>query len=197
VVTASSTENTDLFWALRGAGMSFGIITSFQFRTIAAPEDNVLFYYPYIWSREQAVPGWTAFQDYCAGLTIPQIPVEMNIRVVVGEISGEMLFLFEGVYHGSQDTFLIIIQPLLDALNLIGGLFENLEIVQTFGWLDSLLYANNNDLLGTFGSGEVLETPLNYTVVSSPRIISRINRLIYFLALKFGEPASLHLAQPF
>lgn len=38
VVTASETQNSDLFWALRGAGCSFGIVVDFKFKTIAAPE---------------------------------------------------------------------------------------------------------------------------------------------------------------
>ncbi|KAI6782598.1 6-hydroxy-D-nicotine oxidase [Emericellopsis cladophorae] len=33
VVTASESENTDLFWALRGAGHNFGIVTSFEVKT--------------------------------------------------------------------------------------------------------------------------------------------------------------------
>ncbi|KAK8060366.1 hypothetical protein PG996_010296 [Apiospora saccharicola] len=32
VVTASATENGDLFWALRGAGANFGIVTSATYR---------------------------------------------------------------------------------------------------------------------------------------------------------------------
>ncbi|KAF2659274.1 FAD-binding domain-containing protein [Lophiostoma macrostomum CBS 122681] len=36
-VTASPTSNSDLFWAVRGAGQNFGVVTSFTFRAIPQP----------------------------------------------------------------------------------------------------------------------------------------------------------------
>ena len=32
IVNVSDTENTDLFWAIRGGGANFGICTEFKFR---------------------------------------------------------------------------------------------------------------------------------------------------------------------
>ena len=50
-VTASAKENPDLFWAIRGGGGNFGIVTSFLFR--GCPVDQV-FAGPMIWEMEHA-----------------------------------------------------------------------------------------------------------------------------------------------
>ena len=50
LVTASEDENTDLFWAVRGAGANFGIITSATYKVFDAPNKGLLveanFIYP-------------------------------------------------------------------------------------------------------------------------------------------------------
>ena len=42
VVTASATRNPGLFWAVRGAGANFGIITSAVFKVTDAPNKGLL-----------------------------------------------------------------------------------------------------------------------------------------------------------
>jgi hypothetical protein len=61
VLTATSTENEDLFWALRGGGGNFGVVTSFEFR--AHPVHTVLgglLLYP----RDAAVDVIRFFRDF-------------------------------------------------------------------------------------------------------------------------------------
>ncbi|MER7666675.1 MULTISPECIES: FAD-binding oxidoreductase [unclassified Streptomyces] len=54
-LTASAKENTDLFWALRGAGNgNFGVVTELRFRTHPAPP-TVVCYLTWPWSKAAAV----------------------------------------------------------------------------------------------------------------------------------------------
>jgi FAD/FMN-containing dehydrogenase len=61
VVTASAFENDDLFWALRGGGGNFGVVTSFEFQAHAVQTVlGGLLLYP----REKAVDVIRHFRDY-------------------------------------------------------------------------------------------------------------------------------------
>ncbi|KAK0719113.1 hypothetical protein B0H67DRAFT_532709 [Lasiosphaeris hirsuta] len=149
VVIASDTQNPHLFWALRGAGMSFAIATRFRFRTLPQPDEIQLFYIPFSWTLPQAKAGWRVFQDYVASKARPK---EMNIRVVMASaalLGGEgTFFLFEGAYHGSKTNYEVAIKPFKDAAMALGGfaVFLNIPEVTSVGYMDSLLYANNNAL---------------------------------------------------
>ncbi|MCF3965183.1 FAD-binding oxidoreductase [Streptomyces fuscigenes] len=54
-VTADADRNSDLFWALRGAGNgNFGVVTSLRYRTSPAP-DGVVTYMSWPWARANAL----------------------------------------------------------------------------------------------------------------------------------------------
>lgn len=63
-VTASADVNPDLFWALRGGGGNFGVVTSFLFR--AHPVSTV-FAGPVFWGIEDARAVMQAFRDFQDG----------------------------------------------------------------------------------------------------------------------------------
>ncbi|EHL02117.1 putative 6-hydroxy-D-nicotine oxidase [Glarea lozoyensis 74030] len=54
----------DLFWAVRGAGSSFGIVAEFEFSTFEAPNHVTPFTIDLFWNEAQAVEGFEALQDF-------------------------------------------------------------------------------------------------------------------------------------
>ena len=62
--TASKDENEDLFWALRGGGGNFGVVTSFTFRAHPA---HTHIAGPTLWPIEQAGEAMEAYRDLMAG----------------------------------------------------------------------------------------------------------------------------------
>jgi FAD/FMN-containing dehydrogenase len=61
VVTASEDEHADLFWAVRGGGGNFGVVTSFVFKL---HEISTVYGGPMFWPIEQAaeiLPFWRDF----------------------------------------------------------------------------------------------------------------------------------------
>jgi hypothetical protein len=63
VLTASASENDDLFWALRGGGGNFGAVTSFEFQahSLSTVLGGLLLY-----PREMAIDVIRHFRDYMA-----------------------------------------------------------------------------------------------------------------------------------
>ena len=69
-VRASADENPDLFWALRGGGGNFGVVTSFLFRT---HEVGTIFGGPTFWAVEQSAEVLSAYREF-----LPTAPRELN-----------------------------------------------------------------------------------------------------------------------
>jgi FAD/FMN-containing dehydrogenase len=69
-VTANETEHSDLFWALRGGGGNFGVVTSFLFQ--AHPVRNV-YAGPIFWEATDAKAVMQAYRDF-----LPTAPEELG-----------------------------------------------------------------------------------------------------------------------
>jgi FAD/FMN-containing dehydrogenase len=72
-VTASATQHPDLFWALRGGGGNFGVVTSFVFQ--AHPVETV-YAGPIFWEATHATAVMRAYRDF-----LPTAPEELGVFV--------------------------------------------------------------------------------------------------------------------
>jgi FAD binding domain/Berberine and berberine like len=70
-VRASANEHPDLFWALRGGGGNFGVVTSFEFRT--QPVGDTVIAGPTFWPLEQTPDVISFYREF-----LPAQPRELN-----------------------------------------------------------------------------------------------------------------------
>ena len=118
-VRASAEENPDLFWAIRGGGGNFGVVTSFLFRL---HEVETVVAGPTFWPVEQGAEVLSAYRDF-----LPNAPRELNGFFLFGSVPPgppfpEKLHLRKicGVvwcYAGAdEEAAAAAMAPLLDAL---------------------------------------------------------------------------------
>lgn len=77
-VRASAKENADLYWAIRGGGGNFGVVTSFLFRL---HELSTVVAGPTFWPAEQGAEVLAAYRDF-----LPQAPREVNGFFMYGTV---------------------------------------------------------------------------------------------------------------
>ncbi|WP_405926974.1 FAD-binding oxidoreductase [Streptomyces sp. NBC_00035] len=77
-VHASADENADLYWAIRGGGGNFGVVTSFLFRL---HEVSTVIAGPTFWPVELTAEVLTAYRDF-----LPHAPRELNGFFLVGSV---------------------------------------------------------------------------------------------------------------
>jgi len=115
VRTASATENDDLFWAVRGAGSNFGVVTSFEFQGHpVGPEVMVgAIFYPFEAART-VLPAW---RDYMATAPDELSSIALIWSVPPGdpfppETHGQPVCVVAAVYSGGVEDGGPVVQPL-------------------------------------------------------------------------------------
>ncbi|KPM34204.1 hypothetical protein AK830_g12369 [Neonectria ditissima] len=119
----SATEHQDLFWAVRGAGSSFGVVAELEFATFAAPGQVTPFSIELDWDWDEAVAGIKALQDMAVAA-----PAELNMQIYMAA-TGQTV---QGVYYGDRSGLDAALKPLLDDLG------AGVTAASTVGWIEGL-----------------------------------------------------------
>ena len=127
-VTASADEHADLFWAVRGGGGNFGVVTSFLFKlhpihsVYAGPmlwhldqAPQVLRWYrDFILGAPEELGGWFAFLKVPPG---PPFPAELHAKTVCG-----VVWCYTGPPEQAEATFAPIRRVGPPAVDFVGPL---------------------------------------------------------------------------
>ncbi|GAC1368484.1 MAG: FAD-binding oxidoreductase [Hymenobacter sp.] len=128
LVKASNQENPDLFWALRGGGGNFGIVTSFLFRTHPI---STVYAGPMLWELSEAKIIMRWYRDFIkqapdevagffAFLTVPPgppFPEHLHLKKMCG-----IVWCYTGPLAQAEATFAPIRKAYPPALDLMGPL---------------------------------------------------------------------------
>ncbi|EGG03612.1 uncharacterized protein MELLADRAFT_37894 [Melampsora larici-populina 98AG31] len=115
IVQASKNANSDLFWALRGAGASYGVVTSMKFQTYAAPSQPTKFDIQWDFDPNGFANALIKFQTFCRS----NLPAELGVEADLGRgtQSGRLNFALYGVWYGDSSKFPAVIQPFLNVMS--------------------------------------------------------------------------------
>lgn len=115
LVYASRYEHADLFWAMRGAGSSFGIAVRFDLHTFAVPKQLTWVHVRMGIGRDRdaALKGLQAWQEYVER----GVPEDMTIRLFISARPRDGAFL-EAMYYGMPEEARAVLEPLTGPLEL-------------------------------------------------------------------------------
>lgn len=180
IITTSKTVNPDLFWALRGAGSSYGVMTSMRFRTQTAPSQATN--YIYDWNLDEAgtASALIKLQTFCMSNLPAQLGMTTNIRKSTQ--SGKLLFSFTGAWYGAQNAFTAVVQPFISQMPT-----PSRTSVKTTDWITSLQALAGNQALSSSGVDLTAEHDTFYaksitTPQASPMSNSSIRAFSKYLA---------------
>lgn len=117
IVQASASENPELFWALRGGGGNFGIVTEFTFRTAAIGKEVLTG--PIVKDFNDLETYLPFHREY-----VRSLPDEMTVWMVVRhapplpfipeKYHGKLVILLPYVWLGEYEDARELLQPILD-----------------------------------------------------------------------------------
>ncbi|KAK0647384.1 FAD-linked oxidoreductase azaL [Lasiodiplodia hormozganensis] len=112
IVNASATENTDLFWGLRGAGQNFGIITSATYTLHDQTNGGAALNADFLFAASENATIFQIIKDFAGNqpdalalMSVIQYSTTYNTTVI----------LVNAIYGGPEEEGRKIIEPLINA----------------------------------------------------------------------------------
>ncbi len=141
ILTASASENADLFWGLRGGGGNFGIVTSFEFDL--HPVGPTVTAGPVFYPGERAEEVMRFYRDFVQDLpdeltTLVNLLTAPPAPFLPEEWHGKKLVALIGCYAGDVEEGAKAMQPLRDLGDPVADLVGPMPYVQMQGLIDAL-----------------------------------------------------------
>jgi hypothetical protein len=140
-VTASKDRHPDLFWAVRGGGGNFGVITSFLFQAHPA---KMVFAGPIFWDAKDAKKVMATYRDF-----IGKAPEDLGLFVGLKTVPPIDPFPKE---HWNKRACALIGAfngPIADGQKLVASLLEKLP-APLFNWMGEMPWTAINSLFDPF-----------------------------------------------
>jgi hypothetical protein len=140
-VTANKDKHADLFWAVRGGGGNFGVVTSFLFQAHPA---KMVFAGPIFWDAKEAQKVMRTYRDF-----ISAAPEELGLFVGLKTVPPTDPFPKE--HWGKRACALIgaFNGPVADGQKLIASVLEKLP-APLFNWMGEMPWTAINTLFDPF-----------------------------------------------
>lgn len=140
VVTASDTQNQDVFWAVKGAAASFGIVTQFKVRTHPLPKAALQ--YTYLFSQGGVLDRVKLFLDWQSLIAKPNITRNYSSQLTIFQDG----ILILSSFFGTEEEF----RDFQQENNLPFQSMGNVAYITS--WLSLIAHTAEDYLIQIFGS---------------------------------------------
>ncbi|XP_071702025.1 tetrahydroberberine oxidase-like [Rutidosis leptorrhynchoides] len=185
----------DLFWAIRGGGSaSFGIVLAWKLRLVPVPELVTVFLVN-ITLEQGATEIFYKYQH-----VIPNIDENLSIRVqmtsedIINTNKKTVRMLFYGLYQGSMDTLLSLLDEKYPELNVTREICQEVTMIQSTIFFQGYLTNTSPKALANLTIGITLNGQNKLDYVRTPIPISGLKSIWRQMFKSIGSSV---IVQPF
>jgi hypothetical protein len=163
LIKATSSANSDIFWAVRGAADSFGIVTTFYLQTRPAPSSVTYFQFDFdgvFDSKAKFTNTFQHLQDVAKNASVINNKISFGVY-----LDGYGTYSLSGAYFGSVAEFNSKVKG-----ELLRSMPTSTPIVQSLSWYDFLVKVSGESTLKTPTTGYDLHDNFFAKSVTVPEV---------------------------